>query len=274
MIFLHSLRHKVKRILLKLGFFRYPDFLIIGAQKAGTTYLYSLLRQHPQILEPVHKEAHFFEDDINFSKGPLQYQLNFDLSFRFRKNEQTFEATPDYLPSFKAQRRIKEFLPEVKLIVLLREPISRAFSAWKMQHFAFKDNPKYVHLHDPRDFDEVIKDSLKENRDEDKFDHLHRSKYGRQLESLFELFEEKKILILFYQDLIDRPQESVNLVTNFAGLDEFNIDNVNPDDPRYWTNESSFKNAKLTENQKLLLKDYFITDHQILESILKTKIKW
>ena len=84
-------RHGIKKMLVKAGFGISPQFMIIGAQKAGTTYLFSLLRQHPQIVEPVNKEAHFFDYEKNYNCGYKRYQLDFDLRFRLKTDQMTFE---------------------------------------------------------------------------------------------------------------------------------------------------------------------------------------
>ena len=95
-----NIRHTVKKTLVRAGFYSKPSFLIIGAQKGGTTFLYSVLRQHEQIVEPVNKEAHFFDYEKNYQQGLFKYKMDFDLSLRFQPNQVTFEATPDYIAHY------------------------------------------------------------------------------------------------------------------------------------------------------------------------------
>src|SRR2546423_13513556 len=118
------LTHKIRII---------PDFLIIGGQKCGTTSLYYYLIEHPNIAPAVRKQMHFF--DNRFKKGFGWYKSNFPTIFsKWYKtflHKQKFvsgEATPYYLFHPLAASRVHQFLPDVKLIVLLRNPVNRAYS--------------------------------------------------------------------------------------------------------------------------------------------------
>lgn len=101
-----------------------PDFLIIGAQKAGTTSLFHYLKQHPDILTPEEKEIHFF--DMRYERGIDWYQSFFSEAAASEKV--TGEASPYYLFHPCVPGRVKAHLPDVKLIILLRDPVARAFS--------------------------------------------------------------------------------------------------------------------------------------------------
>ena len=107
-----------------------PDFLIIGAQKCGTTSLFSYLREYDGLIGSHPKEVHFFDREDHFAKGEKWYESHFckwpGSSALF------FEASPTYICREKVPLRLKEYKPDLKLIVLLREPIGRAFSAWNM----------------------------------------------------------------------------------------------------------------------------------------------
>src|SRR5947209_13351977 len=112
-----------------------PDFLIIGAQRGGTTSLYHYLRAHPAVHSSAVKDTHFF--DKKFHKGVSWYRAHFPTRFekayarRFRHQDfVTGEASPSYLFHPHAPSRTARLLPHVKLIVLLRNPIDRAFSQY------------------------------------------------------------------------------------------------------------------------------------------------
>lgn len=109
------------------AFRKLPDFLIIGSQKAATTTLFSYLRDNNQVAPPVVKETHFF--NMNYNRGFNYYRSFFPL---FNSRKATFEATPDYLDHPLAPQLCNKHLSSLKLIVALRNPISRAFS-----HFNF-----------------------------------------------------------------------------------------------------------------------------------------
>ncbi len=105
------------------------DFLIAGVQKGGTFSLYRLLERHPEISLSKAKEVHFFDNgEIDWSSpryGP--YHRNFP---RWREGQVRGEATPIYIYWPEALERIRTYNPDIKLILLLRDPIERTYSAW------------------------------------------------------------------------------------------------------------------------------------------------
>lgn len=110
-----------------------PNFLGIGVQKAGTTLLYQLLKQHPQIYLPDSKELHFFDRDEEYQKGVSWYQNNY---FGGAENYPWIgEITPSYIFFESAPERIFKTLgPNIKLIIILRNPVDRAYSHYWMQY--------------------------------------------------------------------------------------------------------------------------------------------
>jgi hypothetical protein len=110
-----------------------PDFLLIGAQRGGTTSLYHYLRAHPQVLAALAKDVHFLS--LHWTRGEGWYRAQFPL--RARKSPRrpaaplTFEANPYYLFHPLATARAAQLLPQVKLLVLLRDPVSRAWSHYR-----------------------------------------------------------------------------------------------------------------------------------------------
>src|SRR6266480_7948081 len=105
-----------------------PDFLILGAQKAGTTALYAYLRQHPEITGPSWKEVSFF--DRHYARGEAWYRGNFPNSLRAR-GKLVGEASPSYLFHPLAPERVAGLVPEAKLIALVRNPVDRAYSHYQ-----------------------------------------------------------------------------------------------------------------------------------------------
>src|SRR5690625_1709330 len=107
-----------------------PDLLIAGAQKSATTSLHYYLNQHPDLQGSNPKEVCYFHDDRNYGKGKEWYKKAF-VNFRnpFKKGL-FFESTPENLYCRKAPFRIHDFNRDMKIIIVLREPVDRAFSAW------------------------------------------------------------------------------------------------------------------------------------------------
>lgn len=108
----------------------YPLFIIAGTQKSGTTILSGLLAEHPLISFSKKKELHFFDKDTNYNKGIRYYLKSFSPS---EKSEYIAESTPFYLAHREACHRIADVFPDVKMIILFREPVERAYSEYQMK---------------------------------------------------------------------------------------------------------------------------------------------
>lgn len=133
----------LERKLTKLGVLRghLPNLIIPGVQKAATSSLHHYLVQHPSIIGGNIKEVHFFDLDRKFSRGKKWYKQQFP-----HAKDYILDATPNYLYERHIPLRIKETLgDEVRFIVILREPVSRCFSAWNMYR-QIADEPKRVAL--------------------------------------------------------------------------------------------------------------------------------
>ena len=110
-----------------------PDFLIIGAQKSGTSSLYRYLAQHPQVRESVLKEVHYFDGGLEagidtYALGEHWYRAHFPRRAAMAPGSRTFEASPLYLLHPLAAERIAALMPQVKLVAILRNPTDRALS--------------------------------------------------------------------------------------------------------------------------------------------------
>jgi Sulfotransferase domain len=176
------------------------DFLIIGAQKAGTTALFENMRLHPQLVMPAAKELPFFDDEtVN------RVSLETFLSEHFaaaRGDERRGKATPGYMSSPGAAARIAALLPDVRLIAIVRDPIERAYSQYRM-------NERRSIPQDP--FDDVIARQLTalENDstvgDDSTTSHVGRGEYGRALAEYFEVFPRTQLLVVSSDELERDP---------------------------------------------------------------------
>lgn len=117
-----------------------PDFFVIGAQKAGSTALYEYLKKHPAIIACNIKEHHFFSCDNRYEQGFEFYRSLFPQKTR---GKLTFDASPSYLHNEKACERIWKYNPQAKIIILLRDPVKRAYSAWNMYRKRYMENREW-----------------------------------------------------------------------------------------------------------------------------------
>ncbi len=204
---------------------RMPNFLIIGAAKAGTTALYYYLKQHPQIFMSPVKEPNFFAlegQKPNF-RGPGDGEAinRFSITdieayqalFEGAENALAVgEASPLYLYSPDAPKRIRRHIPNAKLIAILRNPVDRAYSAF---------------LHLLRDGREPHTDFRKalleeERRIQEHWEHIWHYKavgfYYIQLMRYYDLFDRDQIRIYLYEDLKEKPIELSRDVFRFLGV--------------------------------------------------------
>ncbi|NIQ15891.1 MAG: sulfotransferase, partial [Candidatus Dadabacteria bacterium] len=117
-----------------------PNYLIIGGQKCGTNSLYAYLANHPNVRPALTKEIRFF--DKYYQRGINWYKVCFPFKFDQNLHKGSIiagEATERYLEYPHAPKRVREALPHVKLILLLRNPVDRAYSHYSMRFKAGKE---------------------------------------------------------------------------------------------------------------------------------------
>jgi hypothetical protein len=204
-----------------------PDFVIIGAQRSGTTSLYRYLAQHPQMAPTlVSKGVHYF--DTEFGRGAGWYRGHFPLEAyrRLRGNLRTGEASPYYLYHPLAPRRIAHELPDVRLVAMLRDPVSRAYS-----HFQHERQGGFERL---PTFEEAIdaepsrlageEERMRADPGYNSFEHQHhsylaRGRYIEQLRRWWELFDKDRILIVRSEDFFANLDGELERVQRFLGLE-------------------------------------------------------
>lgn len=200
---------------------REPDFIIIGAQKCGTTSLYAYLCQHPQVKPAAKKEVRYF--DRKFEHGPEWYRGHFPPVKPF-PGILTGEASPSYIFHPLAASRMKAECPKVKLIVLLRNPVDRAYSHY---HHSVRLGRTTLSFEDSIDREAALLHGERERftRDEtyksDKywfFSYLSRGRYLEQLRIWMDVFPRESFLILRSEDFFADPAHLMQDVFQWLGL--------------------------------------------------------
>jgi hypothetical protein len=199
------------------GFRPLPDFLILGAQKAGTTALYAYLRWHSDITGPSFKEVSFF--DRHYAHGERWYRAHMPA----RRRSLVGEASPSYLFHPLAPERVASMLPDARLIVLLRNPVDRAFSHYQHE-VALGREP--LPFEDAIDREEVRMRGEVERmlREPSYFSHawwnytyVARGRYAEQLERWFARFPRERLLVLFTEELAADTAGTYRRVLDFLG---------------------------------------------------------
>jgi hypothetical protein len=191
-----------------------PDFMVLGAQKGGTTFFYRLLAQHPNVKPAFLKEVHYF--DLNYRKGEHWYRSNFPLQVSDERDFVTGESSPYYLFHPHAPRRAAHIVPEAKLIVLLRNPVHRAYSHYQHQVKRVKGEAREtltfeeaidaeeVRLHG--EVDKMIRDEAYVSLNHRSYSYLARGVYVDQLVAWSKYYDRTQMQILKSEDLFhDTP---------------------------------------------------------------------
>jgi hypothetical protein len=198
-----------------------PSFLIIGAQKAGTTSLHAYLCEHPRVAPPVTKEVHFF--DHEFGRGLGWYRAHFP-----RATEAALlggEATPYYLFHPAVPARAASSLPDCRLIVVLRNPIDRAFShhnherSLGFEQLGFEGAIAAEAGRLAGEEERLLADPGYRSFAHQHHSYLSRGRYAGQLERWFEHFDRDRVLILSAEELFAAPEGAVRDAQEFLGLE-------------------------------------------------------
>ena len=175
-----------------------PNFLVIGAQRAGTTFLYNILSNVADIYLPTRrKEIHFF--DRYFQRGMKWYESFFPTNAQAVSYRALGEVTPDYIFDSIVPIRISECIPCCKFIVSLRNPVDRAVSGYRHHVKSFGER---------RSFAELVKI---------RHDIVLRGFYNTQLERYLDLFPRENIHVILFEDLIQRPAEILDQIRFWLG---------------------------------------------------------
>ncbi len=192
----------------------FPDVLIIGAQKGGTTSLYRWLVQHPAVRGGRRKELHFF--NRNYALGPAWYRCQFPMGSRYRR-WLAIESTPGYLTDPRVPQRVKQTMGRRRFIVLLRNPVSRAYSHY---HHTVRLDREH------RSFSEVVADEIAGFSKLDRITYpipmnhgyLYRGLYADWLAFWFDHFERDDFLVLKSETMFADPQQAYEKVLRFLSL--------------------------------------------------------
>ena len=254
-----------------------PDFVIIGARKSGTTSLYDFVIKHPAIAPASKKEVVYFSS-VHYP-DELRYRSNFptNLSRRrfYKKTNQKLlsgEATPFYLFKPMVPGRMKDLLPDVKLIVILRNPVDRAYSDY---HFSVKREREALSFESAIKLEEERCAEERERMFKDPgflpinyyaYSYLAQGLYADQLERWFKHYVRKQFLILATEDLYKNRQLALDQVFDFLGVSPFQVGNLRD------LNVGGYKEMN-ADTRKFLIK-YFKPHNERLSKLLQRSFDW
>lgn len=209
------------------NYYAVPSFLIIGAQKCGTRELHTWLSQHPN-LKGASEECHFFDEVIDIKTEWIRYLLNPD--YLLSKDKQyfvahptyTFEKTPAYWDKsnrgIPVPKLVQQMMPTGKFIIMLRNPVTRAYSAYQMgktEQKVISPITKYVKT----DFLSLVKKEVIEPDPDERL--LNIGHYAFHLKTWLEYFSRDQIYIVVLEDFKQRPFEIMDKILTFLNLRPF-----------------------------------------------------
>lgn len=192
---------------------RRVNFIIAGVQKAGTTALYDYLAEDPNIGLSKVKEVHFFDDESIDWAAPdyAPYHAQFDAAGPLIRGE----ATPIYLYWPRSLERIAAYNPKARIIVMLRDPVERAWSHWKMEYARGAETEAFAWCIRQGRRRLLAAQPWGAHRE---FSYVERGFYGEQVERLLNLFPREQVLIAKADDLRRDPNATLAAVNAFLGV--------------------------------------------------------
>jgi hypothetical protein len=255
-----------------------PDFLIIGAQRSGTTSLYNDLAQHPAVGPLVlEKGAHYFS--TNYDKSLGWYRSHFPLKWRAAAERRrgrpfmTGEGSPYYVFHPLAAQRVGETLPHVKLLLMLRDPVQRAYSQYRHEVArGFEHLPTFEEAIDAEperlagERERIIEDPSYHSFEHQHHSYLARGRYLEQILRWRSLFPPEQMLIIKSEDFFSQPEPSFANVLEFLDLPPWR--------PKSFRRYNAARPAAMEPATRERLERYFAGPNRALADHLETELGW
>ncbi|WP_179351883.1 sulfotransferase domain-containing protein [Winogradskyella vidalii] len=283
------LKQTIKRIIPKKKEAKVSLFLV-GAQKAGTSALHNYLIKHKEIQGGVQKELNFFNYQENFEQGTTFYHSKFKPVLCYKHDPIRIDSTPQYLMDNEIAKKIHNYNPNSKIVILLREPTSRAFSAWNMykqfselnienkkkliaNNISISNEKKFKKLIDSKpfiSFDEFVDRELNNSETNGIYPNiLRRGVYVDQVKAYLDCFGVNNVMVFESNYFRNNKVEVTNKILNALGLSGLQIKDDQLKDVHTRTYENSIKD----DNQKRLI-DFYKPYNEKLFKLINQRFDW
>lgn len=249
---------------------RSPNYLIIGTQKGGTTSLHGYLAQHPQVAASTTKEVHYF--DKNYHRGENWYRTHFPLK-AVSTHALCGESSPFYLFCPNSPARAAAMLPEVKIIVLLRNPVDRAYSHYQLtkrrnrEPLSFEDAVAAEPERLAGERERLIADATYNSTSYRNYSYVSRGFYLQQLSEWWKHFPKRQFLVLQSENFFRDTANVFDRVLDFLKLDRWH--------PAKFANLYPGKYSTRIEPQtREVLQQRFSPHNELLFSALGRSFDW
>ena len=244
-----------------------PGAVILGAQKCGTSSLHNYLTQHPGVIAPLRKEVHYF--DLHYARGEAWYRGHFGREGMPGLN---LDASPYYLFHPAVPGRMHALLPEAKLVVLLRDPVRRAYSHYWHERDKGRESLSFEEAvaAEPgrlgEDEARLARGELERSREHQLHSYLARGRYAEQLERWYALYPRERILVIRFEDFVRDPLAGLNRTHEFLGLPPVAAVNLEARNTRRYPPMAEATDAEL--------RAHFEPHNRRLEVLLGRKMGW
>jgi hypothetical protein len=244
-----------------------PDAMIVGAMKCGTSSLHNYLVQHPGVIAPLRKEVHYF--DVQYERGERWYRAHFG---RVDEPGLNLDSSPYYLFHPLVPQRAHALLPAAKLIVLLRDPVRRAYSHYwherdkKREALSFEDAIAAEPERLGDDEGRLARGEIAQSRAHQHASYLARGRYAEQLGRWLAVYPRGQLLVLRFEDLAREPMAVLGRTCDFLGLPHLSRVRLEPRNARRYPP----MDPALAER----LRDYFAPHDAKLEALLGEPVGW
>lgn len=255
-----------------------PEFIIIGAQKCGTTSLYRYLAGHPQVIRSFKKEIDYF--DLHYERGIHWYRSHFPYSLHRRwrtgvmsRRCLTGEASTNYIVDPLAPARAAQILPSVRLVALLRNPVERAFSHYRHRVRYWQESRTFPDAI-ASEMDVIEREGHRRllaalDPEASRFrrrSYLLKGIYANQLTNWQEHFSSGQILVLGAEELYSSPRATFARVVEFLGLEPWN--------PAGFDAHNSFSYGSMGGRSRDCLAEFFEPHNERLYELLGGRFEW
>lgn len=241
------------------------NIFIVGAQRSGTTYLYSIFDKHPQIClaKPVRPEPKFFLHPDEIAKGK-DYYLD---KYYTECNDNTrilIEKSTSYIESIEAGLQIKKMFPKSKALVILRNPVERALSNYffSANNGLEKRSVEDAFLHNKPIPKNQVSTSVSP------FNYIGRGEYIKYIEDYLNIFKKEELGIFIFDEIKNNPSK-INEILSFIGVDIFN--HKIPDEIYQPVNQSK-RDSEINIEVKSFLQKHYAPFNKQLEDLLGRNI--
>ena len=247
-----------------------PDFLIIGSQKAATTTLHSYLSKNTNIQSSKIKETQFF--NMNYDRGIKYYKSCFPIK---RNDKLTFETTPDYIDHPLAPKLCHQLLPNVKLIVTLREPVERAFSHFNFvqgysneeKEISFEEGLKLEQTRINKAFDLIYSDRYNSARMFSNYGYLRKGEYANHIINWLEYYPIENFHFVDFKDIINDINAVTHKICNFLKIPFQEVSQQKK------MNVTKY-NSEIKKETYFKLKSHYQEYNKRLFQLIQTELDW